>query len=131
MLASTVFCDDIRIENSGKHIIVGAYPSGIAHPGGLPDTVEFMVWLQIFGLPLGKRHLEFALVPPGGREVLFSSEAGVNVDWLPVTAPLGPFSIPIEKFGDIEAYVSVDGGPRVKVGALNINPPIHPDSISA
>ncbi len=41
-----VLCDDIRVENTGKFLIVGAYPEGIV-VGFTPSNITIALWILI------------------------------------------------------------------------------------
>ena len=61
-ILNTLLCDDVRVEKSGKHVLVGAYLDSIQVPD-FPTTLSLMLWMQFFAdldgdLPLEVRVLK-------------------------------------------------------------------------
>lgn len=119
MRCNLVFCDDVRLEATGKHLLIGAYPLGIAVQSA-PAAVRVVAWLQVFDIPLGDHSISLTLIPPRGRPVSHASMVGIKAAWLPVAVVLGVFEIVMESFGDIEAFLSIDGQAQGKIGSINV-----------
>ena len=49
---STVFCDDIRLENNGKLFLIGVYQDDLI-PAFLPQTIPLAIWSRLLGVPPG------------------------------------------------------------------------------
>jgi hypothetical protein len=124
MQGNVVFCDDVRVEGSGKHILIGVYPNGMGISGNFPTSVRLVAWLHMTGIPSGRHKIEFFLQGPGSpnQNVHEGGDVDIDAPWLPVAFFMGPFEIPVAKPGNIIASVSVDSGPLQQVGALNVSP---------
>jgi hypothetical protein len=124
MQGNVVFCDDVRVEASGKHTLVGVYPNGMGVPGNFPASVRVVVWLHMTGVPAGRHKVDFFLRGPEAPlpHVHNAGEVEIEAPWLPVAFFMGPFDIPVAAPGDIVALVSVDNGQMQQVGALNVAP---------
>lgn len=116
---SVIFCDDIRQEVSGKHLIVGAY-SGNLIPSGIPGTFPLSVLIKIQGLE-GRHRFVLRLLAPDG------SESARIEDDLDVPNSLGGFPIvfvgapmTITKSGEIVLEMSMDSEPPQKIGTLTV-----------
>ncbi|WP_138509617.1 hypothetical protein [Maricaulis alexandrii] len=53
-----VFCDDIREEKSGKHVLVGVYPEAVGFDS-LPKTVNLSAFVTFRGLVEAKFEVKF------------------------------------------------------------------------
>jgi hypothetical protein len=49
---STVFCDDIRVENNGKLILIGVYQEDLI-PAFLPQMLGLSLWSRLDGVAKG------------------------------------------------------------------------------
>ncbi|MBD9447168.1 MULTISPECIES: hypothetical protein [unclassified Rhizobium] len=78
-------------------------------------------------LPGGKHNVDFFLRGPGSsdNDVHHGGEVDITAPWLPLTFSMGPFDVPVPASGDIVAFISIDGGPLEKIGALNVAPPLR------
>lgn len=124
MSANVIFCDDIRIEETGKQLLIGVYPNGIALAGILPSVIRIVAWLQVFGLKAGDHELVLTLTPPRGASATQKAWTTIEAPELAVVPLLEPFELYADAFGDIEATLSVDAGPGQKIGSINLAPAI-------
>ena len=122
-LYEAVFCDHIRQEANGKHILVGVYGFDLV-PGALPQTIPLSVWMRVRPAITGRRRFRFVLHTPDSEAALegrlafrASGDAGGSV------LTLGPIPIRITAPGPIVASLSIDGGDPVAVGKLIISAP--------
>lgn len=49
---STIFCDDVRIENNGKLILIGVYQEDLI-PAVLPQILALSLWTRLSGVTEG------------------------------------------------------------------------------
>ena len=59
--ANVIICDDVRKENSGKHLIIGVYPDDILVPG-FPATIAVCAWFQFFADRVGEMPIELRVL---------------------------------------------------------------------
>lgn len=120
---TTIFCDDIRQEANGKHILIGVYGSDLV-PSAFPITFPLAVWLKISDAPRGPHKFKLSLQSPGG------SESGVEGDMnIPPEAPangvvlgFGGFPVQLNGPGTIVALLSIDNAEPEEVGTLQVLP---------
>lgn len=118
----TVFCDDIRQEVNGKHILIGVYGKDLV-PGILPQTIPLAVWINMEFPPEGRHTFKFSLVTDAG-------EVGVDGGFeLPksdnpsgAVLAIGPLPVNISKPGAVTAFIQFDDEPRFSVGELQVRP---------
>lgn len=72
--ASIIFCDDIRIEANGKHILVGVYLANLV-PAALPQSLALSIWVRLRGLVAGVHNVSFKVTANGVTQV----EADVSI----------------------------------------------------
>ena len=65
--ARTVFCDDIRIEENGKEILVGVYMVDLV-PDTLPARFPLSIWINATGFESGKHPFAIKIAFPGVAE---------------------------------------------------------------
>jgi len=124
---SVVFCDDIRQEVSGKHIIVGMY-SGDLIPETIPTSFPMSIMIRVQGLT-GKHSFQVTVSSPGGKH---GGTMGGEMDVPEYVAafPLIFVGVPVQvdEYGDITVDVSLDGTDQKRVGTLAVKPlPEHAD----
>ena len=56
-IQNTLLCDDVRVEKSGKHVLVGAYLDTIQVPS-FPAAISLMLWMQFYADEEGDLPLE-------------------------------------------------------------------------
>lgn len=120
---AVVFCDDIRIENNGKHILIGVYGSDLV-PENIPSSFPISLWMRLEGLPIGRApfHLEIDL--PGVEENLtIKGDGELQDNSRPALIVLHHLPFKLGSPGDIICRFSVAGGPHVEIGRLAVSPP--------
>ena len=65
-IQSAIVADDIRKEDNGKHIIIGAYSSDILS-AIFPVYVSVMLWLEFYADHDGENSLEFRILDDKGK----------------------------------------------------------------
>ena len=123
ILASTVFCDDVRTENNGKHIIIGAYGSDMV-PGTMPSTFPIALWIRVDGLPLGKAAFRFEIEMPGGKnKVAMEGEGELRESGRPAIMVFNQIPCSLESYGHIICRLSIAGAEPVEIGRLAVSRP--------
>lgn len=119
----TIFCDDIRIENTGKHILIGVYGVDLL-PSFLPVNVTLGAWVRFSGLEKGQKRYSLRLKGPSGSEVLsLDGETEILRSDDPTIFSLLPVPVNIDQTGSITLEFGFDGEPCVEIGRLRVSPP--------
>lgn len=97
-----VVCDDIRVENNGKYIIIGIYSSAFV-PSRLPlaTQIKFGVWAQIEGPGHFECEFEVILEPDGSPVAGIEMQFDTLDDETEVFLPLPTFPVNIGSPGHI------------------------------
>jgi hypothetical protein len=93
-VASVVVCDDIRVEQNNKFILIGVYTGNIV-VGGFPAEIGLCWWIQFFVEELGRFDLEIQLVKDDGATLLRLG-AGLELterEWGVMSTPKLPLQI--------------------------------------
>lgn len=107
--ATTVFCDDIRMEQTGKLILVGVYPADLV-PAALPGTFPISMFVQLHGLSVGQHKFTLTLKAPSGAVVLEQSDEINHPDaQKPSVLVFGGVLMTIDALGEIIAEITIDG----------------------
>lgn len=116
---SVVFCDDIRREDNGKHLLIGVY-SGDLIPGQIPSRFFICMLARVQGLN-GHHHIRLQVLSPDGS-VAVEIDDNLELDGTADGFPLAIVQIPIlvEGPGDIIAQLAIDGGEMNEIGSLRI-----------
>lgn len=123
MTAGTVFCDQIRIENNGKFLIIGAYSAEIAS-AVRPASMYLSTFTQIYGLPAGYHNVK-AIVSYAtatmARE-LGSIETTVEVNRPDLPASIYPQGLFVEadEPGIIKIELVINDDKRVSAGCVGV-----------
>lgn len=139
---STIFCDDIRNEVSGKLTLVGCYSGVMNFNNPAPATLPTFAMLLNIKVPITVKFekIRIIVLKEEGDEVseIFSieteikqsvgdNEKGINTDdkenekFISLTVPhkWSPFHIKNSGFIKVRAYL--DEGLEIKAGALKVN----------
>jgi hypothetical protein len=93
-VASVVVCDDIRVEQNNKFILIGVYTGNIV-VGGFPAEIGLCWWIQFFVEELGKFELEMQLIKEDGAALLRLGAALelIEREWGVISIPKLPLQI--------------------------------------
>ena len=58
---NAIICDEVRIENTGKHIIIGAYSNNISVPA-FPAGIVLSIWSQFYADRNGDMNVELRVL---------------------------------------------------------------------
>ena len=109
-IATAIICEDVRIEENGKHIIIGVYPSDIVVPE-TPAHVTVVLWLQLDDVGTHGKNFEFRGLVSGKEVVRGGFTVSTSGGGERATIPLGKFPLIIEEEGDLRFDVRfADGG---------------------
>lgn len=122
MIRTTVlFCDDVRIERTGKHLIIGVYLNELI-PLEMPSNVALSLWVRFQGIPAGNHRLALRIKPPGDVPSITVDGGGENGED-DVTMIVGGLPIELQTTGLLSVYVAFDGEPETEVGTIKITSP--------
>lgn len=125
--AETVFCDDIRQEITGKHILIGVYGADLV-PGILPATFPIGMWIRFSGLQVGRHKFEMRLLDPTGRQAgTLNGETDVMSDDAPTVFALSGLPVELKEPGNIVVQFAFDGGDPIEIGRLKVSRPLATD----
>jgi hypothetical protein len=108
-VATALLCDDVRIEEGGKPMIIGISSPVI---GFTKFPAKPRVWVVpiIDALEIGVYPLSFRIVNEAGEKV-FEADGAFDADEIlnGTVAPLGPFTIPLEGPGSFRLEAGSEG----------------------
>lgn len=121
--AETIFCDDIRIEENGKHILIGVYGVDLV-PALIPVTIQIGIWVRFWGLAEGRRKFKVRLLDPSDREAAsFDGDTEIARNDAPTIFSVSGLSVGIEGTGEIVVQFAFDNEDLVEIGRLKVSPP--------
>jgi hypothetical protein len=108
--ADVIYCDDVRIEATGKHILIGVYSVDMVVGVPFPAIVGLTVYLRLWGLTAGQHIIDLTVSPPGAPAVeMKDGTIEITNELAPLTAPIGPIPLQIGAPGEILTSIIVDG----------------------
>jgi hypothetical protein len=120
-VTTVVACDDIRMEQNNKAILIGVYNGTMVVPG-FPSDILLAWWIQIRAEELGKHELEVRVLKDGNSTLLRASIAiEINAPgWSTLPLPRAP--IQLQGPGHLELEMRIkDGGKWDVISELDIN----------
>ncbi len=93
-VGAVVTCDDIRIEQNNKFILIGVYNGTIVVPA-FPAVLGLCWWIQIFPEKLGRSDLEIRIIKDDGA-VLLRAALGIDLsveEWSAIALPQTPLQL--------------------------------------
>lgn len=123
IVATTVFCDEVRTEHNGKHILIGTYGSDLV-PGAMPSAFPIALWIRIEGLASGKADFRLDLEMPDRKNSVTVDGKG---DLLDVSRPIimvfNNLPCQIEQYGEMRCRLTINDGEPMDIGKLAVSPP--------
>jgi hypothetical protein len=127
---AVVTCDDIRLEQNNKAILIGVY-NGTIVVGGFPTDLRLAWWIQIFAEHKEKHDLEVRILKDG-NSTLLRAFIGIEVQtpgW--ATLMLPPAPLQLQSAGRLELEMRLKDAEKwdtlVVIDAKEGEPPgIHP-----
>ncbi|MBD8665312.1 hypothetical protein IFT59_18895 [Rhizobium sp. CFBP 8752] len=113
-------CDNIRVEDNGKFILIGVYTNAILFPQ-LPAQFNFNIWVLLEAEQLGKSNFAFRGRMPDFDVDLFEITGEINAVDLNQWTPMA-FGAPvlIGQPGKVAIEVKFDGGEWELLRTMNI-----------
>jgi hypothetical protein len=90
-VTAVVLCDDIRLEQNNKHILIGVYNGTIVFPN-FPAQVQVSWWMQIWTLETGQFPLDMQVIKDE-KDILLRARVGFDIhenDWASLALPRIP-----------------------------------------
>lgn len=110
LTADVIYCDDVRIEATGKHILIGVYSVDMVVGVPFPAVVGLTVYLRLWGLTAGQHKVDLTISPPGAPATeMKDGTIEITNERVPLTAPIGPIPLQIGAPGEIVTSIVVDG----------------------
>lgn len=112
-ILSAIVCDHVRVEATGKHILIGVYTTDIVVPR-LPIELPLMLWLQIDGDGDGENETDYefrfafaARDKVKGGFTVSRSNASERV-----AVPLGHLPVEFDEEGELRVDLRIAGAGR-------------------
>ena len=136
-VAAVVACDDVRIEQNNKAILIGVYNGSMVVPG-FPADIILSWWIQIHVEELAKHNLETRILKDG-NSTLLRAELIIeirDIGWSTIVSPKAPLQFQSPGHLELEMRTKGDTGKwdtlskmEVREGAIiGTFPPIPPIS---
>lgn len=119
MQVDVVFCDFVRTETNGKHLLVGVYPGDVVMATHIPGPIQVTAWARVRDLPVGRHQFEMSYYSPQESLVAaatFNGVVEVLYDGMASTLYSGPASIFVEKIGYITVRVKITSSQQQVIG---------------
>ena len=114
----TIFCDDIRVENTGKLILVGVYGTDIIL--GLPENpIPLAIWVRFFGLNPGTHKNTISFRFNGELVADFSGEIIATEDSIP-QAWLNGVVFNFNEEGTLQSTITFDDGTEIVASPISV-----------
>lgn len=102
MIIDVTFCDQVRVENNGKLLLIGVYPGDVMMVSQIPGTVHFSAWAKVRDLSEGVYSFEMTFLSPQSSltspDPYFGSVT-ITRPGMPATMFSGPASVPLSEPG--------------------------------
>lgn len=111
MQVDVIFCDQVRIENNGKHMLVGVYPHDVMTVTQVPGAILVSAWIKVQDLPMGDYDFEMTFLspqvplspPPYFGRVHVSNPSAATIMFS------GPANIPLSEEGVVSVLLKMTG----------------------
>jgi hypothetical protein len=93
-VAAVVLCDDIRVEQNNKYILIGVYNGTVVVPV-FPSEFPVCWWMQIPPAEIGHYDLEIQLLKDK-KDTMFKADIGFDIhskEWASLTLPRIPLHL--------------------------------------
>lgn len=114
---STVFCDDIRREDNGKALLIGAYTTLVVQK--LPTQLTLSAWIRLTGVDHGKHDITLKFEFPGGESFAVDGKAEVNDPTETDDITILGFPASLKEAGDITCNMII-AGETYELGRLTV-----------
>ncbi len=108
-IASAVVCDDARIENTGKHLLIGVYLSNVL-VREFPWRTQLTFWSEVDPLELGEFSAQLRVSNLDDGSVLMNGQINFKFGQLATTSIVIPkINLEFQKPGSFEFQWKFDG----------------------
>ena len=115
-----VFCEDARLEASGKHVLISAFAPEVDVPL-MPGFMPVAIWLSGVPTETGKFEIDFRVRGPA-RNTIINGKIDLSVAGLgPTSFTIGPMQLHVTEAGTYYFEWTFDGKKWEKVATLQIN----------
>lgn len=129
-IRGVVVCDDVRIENTGKHILIGVYLGTIA-VFTLPTKLKLTFWMEMSAEQMGHYSGEMQIVRPDGS-VIVKGGLKFSLDKKMSFIQLPNIPIEIQGYGPIDLQMKIGDDDWTTIRQIEVVPaPIASPSASA
>lgn len=118
-LQSFVFCEDVRMEATGKHFIVGAIGSGVQLET-LPGRIPVALYFELLVPRPGQHELEIRLAGPGEKFGVFQVVLGTAEADTATTLYTPRLDVLIEEPGEMTISLRRSEGEWVEIAQRQI-----------
>ncbi|MSU89263.1 hypothetical protein GE300_06470 [Rhodobacteraceae bacterium 2CG4] len=122
--ATTVFCDDIRREDTGKAILIGVYVEDMI-PSTLPSRFSLSIWTKFFGISSGNHPFKVEIDFPGGHKFEWPGEVDISDPNVPTSLFAAGIPAVVKEAGLIKAQLYISGK-NIDAGELLVREPQPP-----
>lgn len=107
---TVVFCDDIRQEGNGKHILIGVYSGSLTPIDPFPNVFYVSAFVRVVGLEGGLHSFSFRMIGTDGSEAAETGgEIHVDPNLRVTILALRGLQIVIGGAGLLKAELALDG----------------------
>ena len=106
-IITAILCDDIRIEDNGKFMLLGVYSGGIIVPQ-MPIKLSYCLYLEAIPTDTEPKEYSVKVDGPDGLALQIKAKFSAKESGKIVSLHPPPFGIEVSKPGDIEASISTD-----------------------
>lgn len=110
MHIETIFCDLVRTENNGKHLLVGVYASNAMFVPYIPGGITISAFSRVTELPAGIHQVEARIYSPHDKDEpanVFTSTINIRYPELPTPVITGPAQLHLQDIGFVTLKVKV------------------------
>lgn len=118
---SALFCDDVRQEANGKHILVGVYPGDLISSGpGL--SFPMSIWARLQGVQKGKHHFRLHIkTDDKSTDLSIEGEIDSISDEVPAIFAATGFPVIVNEPSVLRALISLDNEHYTEIASLKVS----------
>jgi hypothetical protein len=119
-IENVVFCDGIRAEIGGKHLIIGAFAPEL-NVSEIPSIVPVGIWMSIAPTSIGDLEAEIKLKHPNGDENTVAKLKGSLTTIAKSALVLPQLPISVSAPGEYKFSIKFLGGKWQTLGVIKMN----------
>jgi hypothetical protein len=117
---SVVFCEAIRQEVGGKHILLGVTAPEV-NVASIPAVIPLAVWLAVKPSESGVFELGFRILDVQKKPIIEGKVEGEFKDKSRTALAFGPFPIEVTEPGNFDFEWSLDESSWTKIASYSVN----------